>query len=135
MVTHNLKMYPNHKELASLQPGFLIKFCMSFDVTPPYSTGSRTSNTSFWIVVSHHPGNVIIISSNSPPDTDLGDQFIQPPAEYILQLISNLNYKSAKGKRLMLAIHQRCKLWKKALNLHQSAQLTAPYSNIPWTCR
>ena len=34
-VTHKLQSYPNHKGLASLQPGFLIKFDMSFDVTLP----------------------------------------------------------------------------------------------------
>ena len=83
-----------------------------FDVTPPYSTGSTTCNTAFWILVLYHPGYVIIISSSSPWDTDLGEQFIQPPAEHVLQLISNLNHKPAKHTRSMpaiwLEITQKC---------------------------
>ena len=32
---HKLQTCPNHKGLASLQPGFLIKSCRSFDVALP----------------------------------------------------------------------------------------------------
>ena len=78
---------------------------MSFDMTLPYSTGSSTYNTSFWILLSHCPDNVIVLSSSSPPDTDLGDQFIQCPAEKVLQVISNTKNKPEKGTRSIPAIH------------------------------
>ena len=43
-----------------------------------------------WILVSHHPDDVItIFSPSSPPDLDLGDVSSQPPAEEILKLIYN----------------------------------------------
>ena len=45
-------------------------------------------DTSFWILVLHQPDDVIAILSSSPPDTDHGDQFIQPLAEQVLQLIN-----------------------------------------------
>ena len=77
---------------------------MSFDVTPPYSTESSTCNTSMWIVVSHHQDDVIVIFSNSALDIDLGDQFIQPSAEQVLQLISHFDHKPAKCTRSMPAI-------------------------------
>ena len=39
---------------------------VSFAVTPYYSTENSICNTLSWITVSHHPGDVIVISSNSP---------------------------------------------------------------------
>ena len=98
---------------------------MSFAVTPPHGTEHDTCNTSSWIAVSHHPDEVTVISSSSPPDTDLGDQFIQPPAEQVLQLISHLDHKPAKSMRSISAIHQRSKLCNKGLTLHQNDQYTA----------
>ena len=89
----NLQTYSTHKGLVSLQSGSLNHILhVSFDVTPPYSTESSTST---WIVVSHHPNDVTVTSSNPPPDTDLGDQFIQPSAELVLQLISHFDHKPA----------------------------------------
>ena len=53
--------------------------------------------------MSHHPDDVIVISSSSPPDTDLSYQFIQPTGEHVLHLISHLDHKNAKCTRLISA--------------------------------
>ena len=71
---------------------------MSFDVTLPHSTASNTCNALFWILVSHHPDSVIIVSSSSPYD-DLDDQFVQPPTEQVQQVISNIKHKPTKHMR------------------------------------
>ena len=94
-------------------------------MTPSYSTEMALATHSAWITMSHHPDDVIVISSSSPAGTDLGDQFIQPPAEQVLQLISHFDHKPAKHTTLMSAIHQRHKLCMKALKLHQNVQYTA----------
>ena len=112
--------YPSHLQRSS---SFTIWFLnnilyVSFAVMSPYSTGYDTDNISFWITVSHHPENVIVISSSSPPDTDLSVHFTQPTAEQVLQLTSHLDHKPAKHTRSIFALHQRCKLCKKALQLH-----------------
>ena len=104
---------------------FLNHSACIFDVTPPYSNGSSTYNTLSWIIVSHHSDDVPVISSSFPPDIDLGNKFIQPSAE-VLQLISHFDHKPTNHTKSMPAIHQRCKLCKKALKLCQSAQLAAP---------
>ena len=75
---------------------------MSFDVTLPYSTASSTCNTSYWVLVSHHPDDVIIVSSCTPLDADPNDEFIQPPTE--LQLISNIEHTPTKHTRSKTAI-------------------------------
>ena len=75
--------------------------------------------------MSHHPDDVLVISSISSPDTDLGDQFIQPSAEQVLQLISHFDHKPAKYTRLIPPIHQRHKLHEMALKLHKNIQLAA----------
>ena len=71
---------------------------MSFYVTLPYSTTSSTCNILFWILVSH-PDDVIIVSVSSSLDANLDDQFIHPPTEQILQLISNIKHKPTKYTR------------------------------------
>ena len=76
---------------------------MSFDVTLPFSTANSTLNTSFWILVSHDPDDVIIISSCSPLDTECHDEFIQPLTEQILQLINNIKHKPTKHTRSITA--------------------------------
>ena len=101
-----------------------------FVVTPSYSTEHDTCNTSSWIAMSHHPDDVIVISLSSAPDTDLGDQFTKPPAEQVLQLISHLDHKPAKHTRLISAIHQRCKLQKKALNCTKMSSMQLNCSNF-----
>ena len=45
-----------------------------------------------WILVSHHPDDVIFISASTPLGSDLDDNFSQPPAEKIPQLIENIKY-------------------------------------------
>ena len=97
-VTHKSETHPNNKVPDSLQTGFWIIPCMSFDVTLPFSTASSTCNTSYWILVSHHSDDVIIVSSCSPLDTKLGDEFTQPPTEQVLQLIRENNIKTQTYK-------------------------------------
>ena len=70
---------------------------MSF-VEPYFSTTNNSYITLDWIFESHHPDDVITISSSSLPDLDLGDIFSQPPAEEILQLIYNTK-KHTQGKQ------------------------------------
>ena len=53
-------------------------------MTLPFSTASNPGNILYWILVSHHSDDVIIISSISSPDTDLNDEFIQPLTEQVL---------------------------------------------------
>ena len=62
---------------------------MSF-VEPHFSTTNRSYNTLGWILVSHHPDDVITISPSALPDSDHGDVFTQSPAQEILQLIYNI---------------------------------------------
>ena len=69
-----------------------------------YSTSYDTDNTSTSITVSHHPKDVIVISSNKPPDTDLSDQFIHPTLEQVLQFTNQLDYKPVKHVRSMFVI-------------------------------
>ena len=71
----------------------------------PYSTGYYTDNNAHWIIVSHHPEDGAVISSNSSPDPYLSGQFIQPIAEQVLQLTSHLDQKPVKHTRSMVAIH------------------------------
>ena len=59
-------------------------------IEPHLSKTNNSYNTLDWILVSHYPYDVITISTNSPPDADLGDVFTQPPAEQILQVIYNI---------------------------------------------
>ena len=80
-----------------------------------YSTSYNTDNTSACLTVSYHPKDVIVISSNSPPDPDLSDQFIHPTLEQILQFTNQLDHKPVKCLSAVFAIHQRHKLHKKAL--------------------
>ena len=77
---------------------------VSFTVMSLYSRGHDTDNTSSWITVSHHPEDVIVISSNASLDPDLIDQFIQPTAEQVLQLTSHLDHKPVKYTRSVFAI-------------------------------
>ena len=86
-VTHMLQTYLDNKDIASLQTGLLIICCICLYITLPFSTANNPGNILDWILVSHHPDDVIIISSCSSPDTDLNDEFIQPIAEKVLQLI------------------------------------------------
>ena len=47
-------------------------------------THFNTTKSSYiidWIHVSHHPDDVIIISPSTLPDSDLDEDFSQPPAE------------------------------------------------------
>ena len=64
--------------------------CMVLVMLSPYSTGYDTDNTSSWLTVSYHFEDVIVISSNSPPDPDLSDQFVHPIVEQVLQITTNL---------------------------------------------
>ena len=112
--TPKFHTHPTYRGQAHLQFSFLIIFCISlFAVMLPYSTAHDTNNISSWITVSHHPDDVIVISSSSPLVKDLSDQFIQPTAEHILQLISHLDHKPGNHTRSISAIHQKCKLCKK----------------------
>ena len=88
-VTHSCKIYLDNKGLASLQTGLLIICCICLDMTLPFSAANNPGNILHWILLSHHPDDVIIISSRSSPNTDLNDEFMQPPGEQVLQLISN----------------------------------------------
>ena len=110
---------------------------MSFDVKLPYSTASRTCNTLLWILVSHQPDDVIIVSSGSSLETDFDDQFIQPPTEQVLLVISNV--KTSRHTRLMPANHWRCKLCKNTLKLHQkcpsySSAMIRPHTRVINVC-
>ena len=69
---------------------------MSLDVTLPFSIASSTCNTSYCILVSHHPDDVIMVLSCSSLDAELSEEFIQPPTEQVLQLISNIKYNPTK---------------------------------------
>ena len=44
-----------------------------------------------WILVSHHPDDVITISASKCLGLDLDDDISQPPAEEILQLMRTSN--------------------------------------------
>ena len=94
-------MHPPDLQSSNLFKMWFLNYILhiSFDVTPSYSTENGSYNTSSWITVSHHPDDLNVISSSSPPDTDLGDQFMQPPAEQVLQLISHFDHKPAKHTR------------------------------------
>ena len=80
----------------------------------PASTGYETDNTSSWITVSHHPKDVIVISSNSLPDPDLSDQFIHATAEQICNQLINLttNLPNVQDQCLPSALN-------KVLKIHQ----------------
>ena len=80
--THKLQTYSNHKDLAKFTIWSLNHILhVSFDVTSPNSTESSTCNTSSWIIIWHHPDDIIVILLGSPLDTDFSDQFTQPSAE------------------------------------------------------
>ena len=53
-------------------------------------THCSTTNSSYvkldWILVSHHPDDIIIKSPSTPPDSDIDDDFSQTPAKEILLL-------------------------------------------------
>ena len=53
------------------------------------STIIRSYTKPQWILVSYHSDDIIIMSANTSPDSDIEDNFSQPPAEEILQLIEN----------------------------------------------
>ena len=95
-VTYKSQTYPNNKGLASLQNNFWITPYMSFDVTLPFNMTNSTCNISYQILVSHHPDDVIIVSSCSPLDAKLNDEFIQPPEDQTLQLISNIKHRHTR---------------------------------------
>ena len=56
-----------------------------------------------WILVSHHPDDIITISLSAPPDLDLDDNFSQPPAEEILLLIETIKNTDTRSKRSLTA--------------------------------
>ena len=89
-------LHPSHLQRSSSFTIWLLNNILhvSFTVTSPSS----------WITVSHHPEDVIVISSSSPQDIDLSDQFIHPTAEQVLQLTSHLDHKPAKHTRSMFAM-------------------------------
>ena len=87
------------KGLASLHTGLLITCCICLDMMLPFSTAKQCQKHLVldigitpprWC---HH--NFIQLLSN----TDLNDDFIQPPAEQVLQLISNIKHRPAKHTR------------------------------------
>ena len=84
VIPMNNSQFHNHSPyigLACLQSWFYQ--CPNFLLVmiSPYSTEFDTDNTSPWITVSHHPKDVIVISTNSPPDPDLSDKFVHPTVE------------------------------------------------------
>ena len=88
----------------------------------------RTTNSSYtkpeWILVSYHQDDVITISASTPPDSDLDNDFSQPPAEEILQLIGNVKYTHARHTTSLTAIQQQCKQYKKASKNHTRATMS-----------
>ena len=52
-----------------------------------------------WILVSYHQDDVITISASISPDSDLDDDFSQPPAKEILQLIDNIKHIHMRHSR------------------------------------
>ena len=107
---------------------------LSYLHTPDY-TCSNTTNRCYtkpgWILVSHHPDDVITISSRTPSDLDLADIFSQPPAKEILQLIYGMNNTHTKQTRSLTAIWWWYKLYKKTLKSHQSNPVPTPPTSIP----
>ena len=105
LATHNSTPILTHAGLAHLQFSFTINALYIFFMISHYSTSHDADSTSTWITVSHHPNDVIAISSGSPLDADLSDQFIHPTPEQTLQLTNQHHHKCAKHLRSMLAIH------------------------------
>ena len=81
--THNSILILTYIGLACLQFWSLLNALHSLVMISPYSTGYGTDNTSSWIMVSQHPKDVIVISSNLIPDPDLSDQFINATVEQV----------------------------------------------------
>ena len=71
---------------------------MSF-VEPQFNTANSSYIILDWILVSHHPDDVITILPSSSPGLDLDDVFSQPPAEEILQLIYNIRNTHTRQTR------------------------------------
>ena len=67
-------------------------------VEPCFSTINSSYNTLDWILVSHDPDDVIVISPSTCPDSDPGNVFTQHQAEESLQLFttSKLHIQSKK---------------------------------------
>ena len=124
-VTYKLEACPNNKGLASLQTGLLIIFHTCLDMALPFSTANH-SNILYWILLSHHPDVIIIISYSSSTDTDRNAEFIPPPAEQVLQLISNIKHAPTKHTRSVTAIQWWCRLCKRTSKLHQSNPASCP---------
>ena len=73
-------------------------------MTFPFSTVIKPHNSLHLILVSHHPDDVITSSSSSYLDIYLNDDFAQPLAEQVLQLINNIKPTTVNCTRLITAI-------------------------------
>ena len=98
-------------------------------VDPHFSTTNSCYITLDWILVSHHPDDVITFSPNSPPDLDLGDIFPQPPAEEILHLVYNIkNTQNEQDYYLPSNDDANCA---RRLKARQSNSVHTPPTSIP----
>ena len=68
-----------------------------FLVDTHFSTTDSSYIKLAWTLVSHHPDDVIFVSPSTPPDLNPNDNFCQPPAEEILQLIKNIKHTHTQG--------------------------------------